>query len=283
MAATAAAAELRDGGGEFLEAVGMLQVRPRAAALQGRRRELGSDRACPRNPSGGCSAAVALGTARGGSDRPPEVGGGCHGVAQGGGGTGKRSHPDLGPNRSGRDASWPKQRRRPVGAPATGRGGRQGSGDGGRSGFRWWLRAGKPRVNLGLGSAQAAAGCSSGCGSALGGGGRPVLVAGAPGEAPERRATSGLPQTRDKEEEREREREREEGGRWWLRRWLPAMARSAAAGRGAAHEEKGWGDRQSRRRSPLGTMEDSSHPTLFPVVGTGLPREDRGKGIVPNQ
>nr|CAD1827424.1 unnamed protein product [Ananas comosus var. bracteatus] len=28
-----------------------------------------------------------------------------------------------------------------------------------------------------------------------------------------------------------------------------------------------WRDRQSRRPSPLRTMEDSSHPTLFPVVG----------------
>nr|CAD1844063.1 unnamed protein product [Ananas comosus var. bracteatus] len=43
-----------------------------------------------------------------------------------------------------------------------------------------------------------------------------------------------------------------------------------------------WGDRQSRRPSPLGTMEDSSYPTPFPVVGTGLPREDRGKGIAPD-
>nr|CAD1834512.1 unnamed protein product [Ananas comosus var. bracteatus] len=47
-------------------------------------------------------------------------------------------------------------------------------------------------------------------------------------------------------------------------------------------DESWWGDRQSRRPSPLGTMEDSSHPTLFPVVGTGLPREDCGKGIAPD-
>nr|CAD1834698.1 unnamed protein product [Ananas comosus var. bracteatus] len=44
-----------------------------------------------------------------------------------------------------------------------------------------------------------------------------------------------------------------------------------------------WGDRQGRRPSPLGTMEDSSHPTLFPVVGSGLQREDRGKGVAPDQ
>nr|CAD1822872.1 unnamed protein product [Ananas comosus var. bracteatus] len=43
------------------------------------------------------------------------------------------------------------------------------------------------------------------------------------------------------------------------------------------------GESAETAAEPLGTMEDSSHPTLFPVVGAGLPREDRGKGIAPDQ
>nr|CAD1843508.1 unnamed protein product [Ananas comosus var. bracteatus] len=79
VAATAASGALRDDGGRSPEAGGVPWVRSRVAATQGRNYELGSDRACPGNPPGGCSAAAALGTARGGRDRQPKVGGGATG------------------------------------------------------------------------------------------------------------------------------------------------------------------------------------------------------------
>ncbi|XP_020096014.1 loricrin-like [Ananas comosus] len=97
------------------------------------------------------------------------------GATPGGCGAEERAHRDLSPSSGWGGCCWPRRRWRPAGAPATCGEGHRDSGDGGGSGFMRWLRAGRPRVRLGLGSGWEAAGYSSGwsgSGGAPGGSGR---------------------------------------------------------------------------------------------------------------
>nr|CAD1823030.1 unnamed protein product [Ananas comosus var. bracteatus] len=72
-----------------------------------------------------------------------------------------------------------------------------------------------------------------GGGARRGGGGRPGMVAGAPGEAPERRATSGLPLTRDEERLKEREMERKKDNGSAAARAQPPAVGGLRLGRGS--------------------------------------------------